>query len=203
MVSRDEQQEVDEEKQEEVKKSDEEVLLDFIRTDFGPETEIKNQTLSEQNIDSPKDSSMLDDDDHTITVKCQAEANDSESYKIPSGSNSKSTKSVAGSRTNHQEESTDFIHSSNITKVYNLEEEEIMAEEEKVDVAGGDEGGEVEILEEVKSGETRREGRIDRSSEGRGAPRWASTDQRYVKVKLDTKSITKEILNRMWCDPGT
>ena len=75
-----------------------------------------------------------------------------------------------------------------------------------MDVAGGDEGGEVEILEEVKSGETRREGRRDRreeddkSSEGRGAPRWDGTDKRYVMVKLDTKPITKEILNRMWCD---
>ena len=43
---------------------------------LGPETEIENLTLSELNIDSPKDSFMSDDDDHTIIVKCQAEAND-------------------------------------------------------------------------------------------------------------------------------
>ena len=118
---------------------------------------------------------------------------------IPGGSNSKSTKSVAGSTTNHQEESIDFVLSSNITKVYDLEDEKVTAGEEKVDGASGDEGGEVEILEEVKSEETRREGRRDRreeddkSSEGHRAPRWAGTNQRYVKVKLNTKPLTKEI----------
>ena len=70
---------------------------------------------------------------------------------------------------------------------------------EKVDGAGGDERGEVEILEEVKPGERGREGRRDRkeednkSSEGRGAPRWAGTDQPYVKVKLEIKPRSEEI----------
>ena len=96
---------------------------------------------------------MLDDDDYTIKVKCQAEANDSESYETPSGSNSKSTKSDDGSTLIHQEESLDFVLSSNITKVYNQEEEEVMAGEEKVEGAGGDGKGEVEFLEEVKAGE--------------------------------------------------
>ena len=68
-----------------------------------------------------------------------------------------------------------------------------------MDGEGGDERGEVEILEEVKPGEMRREGRRDRreeddeSSEGRGASRWAGTDQRYVKVNLEIKPRTKEI----------
>ena len=190
-VSRDENQEVDEEKQEEMQKSDEEVLRDFVGTDYGPEIENEKQTLSELNIDSPKDNSMSDDDDPTTKVKCQAEANDSESYKTPSGSNSKSTKSVDGSTLMHLEESLDFILSSNITKVYNQEEEEVTAGEEKVDGAGGDGKGEVEFLEELKAGEGEREGRRDRreedneGSEGRGAPRWASKDHHYVKSKKE------------------
>ena len=48
----------------------------------------------------------------------------------------------------------------------------------------------------MKQGETRREGRRDRreedddSNEGRGAPRGAGMDHRYVKVKLDTCGVT-------------
>ena len=90
------------------------------------------------------------------------------------------------------------ILSSKTTQVYELEEEEVTAGEEKVDGAGGDDRGEVEIVEEVTSEETRREGRRDmredddKSSEGRGATRWVSTDERYVKVKLDTKPVTKD-----------
>ena len=47
----------------EVQKSDEEVLLNFIGTDYSPEIKIEKRTLSELNIDSPKDNPMSDDDD--------------------------------------------------------------------------------------------------------------------------------------------
>ena len=139
-----------------------EVIRDFIRTNSGPPTEIENQTLSELNIDSPKDSFMSDKNDSTITVKCQAEASDYEVTKPQAGSNNSSTKSIAGSTTDHQTESVDIILSSKTTQAYELEEEEVRAGEEKVDGAGGDDGGEVEIVEEVTPEGTRREGRKDR-----------------------------------------
>ena len=180
----------------------EEVICDFLRTNSGPATEIENQTLSELNIDSPKDSFMSDENEFTITVKCQAEASDSEVTKSQAESNNNSTKSIAGSTTDHQEESVDIILSSKTTQVYELEEEEVTAGEEKVDGAGGDDEGEVEIVEEVTSEETRREGRRDRrddddkSSEGRGAIRWASTDQHYVKANIEQLQRDSDKLKR-------
>ena len=145
-----------------MKISSEEVICDFIQTHSGPAIEIENQTLSELNIDSPKDSFMSDENDSTITVKCQAEASDSEVTKPPAWSKNNSAKSIAGSTTDHQAESFDVILSSKTTQVYKLEEEEVTAGEEKVDGAGGDDGGEVEIVEEVTPEGTRKEGRKDR-----------------------------------------
>ena len=127
-VSHDKHGEVDKEKQEE--KSDEDKICEFIGTDYSLEIKNEKQNPSELNIDSPKDNSMSDDDDYTIKVKCQAEANDFESYEIPSGSNNKSTKPDDGSTKIHQEESLDPVLSSNIAMVYNEEEEEVMAGEE-------------------------------------------------------------------------
>ena len=120
---------------------------------------------------------MSDDDDYTIKVKCQAEANDYESYEIPSGSNSKSTKPDEVSTKVHQEESLDPVLSSNIAMVYNQGEEEVMAGEEQVEGAEGGGKGEVVFLEEVKVGEGERERRRDtreeddKGSEGHGGHR--------------------------------
>ena len=174
-VSHDEHKEVDEEKQEE--KSDEDKIREFIGTDYSPEIKIEKQNLSELNIDSPKDNSMSEDDAYTIKVKCQAEADDSESYKIPSGSNSKSTKPDEGSTKIHQEESLDPVLSSNISLVYNQGEDKVMAGEEQVEAAEGGGKGEVVFLKEVKVGEGKRERRRDtreeddQGSEGRGGHR--------------------------------
>ena len=43
----------------------------------------------------------------------------------------------------------------------------------------------------LKEGRRDRRDDDDKSSEDREATRWASTDKRYAKVKLDTKAITE------------
>ena len=83
-------EEVSHEDQEE--RSDEDKIRDFIGPDYRDKTDGENQNLSELNINSPKESSMSDDNNSTPKVKCQADANDSESYEISEGSNFNSTK---------------------------------------------------------------------------------------------------------------
>ena len=133
---------------------------------------------------------MSDNDDCTTKVKCQAEAHDSESYEIPDGSNSNSTKPDDGGRQIHQEESLGPVLSSNIAMVYTEEEEEVMAGEEQGEGAEGGRGEEVVFLEEVKVGEGKMEGRKDtrdedkEGSEDSGGHMLAGTDLRYKEVKL-------------------
>ena len=131
---------------------------------------------------------MLDKNDANITVKCQAQASDSEVTKTHTGSNNNSTKSIAGSTTGHQAESLDSILSSKTAQVYDQEEDEVMVGKEQEDGAGGEDRGEVEITGEWTAGtrKERRKARRDaagKSSEDPGAMPMASK-----KVKTDTKN---------------
>ena len=139
---------------------------------------------------------MSDDDGSTTKVKCQAKAHDSESYKIPEGSNYNSTKPDNGGTLIHQEESPEPVLSSTIATVYTEEEEEVMAGEEQGEGAEGGRGEDVVFLEEVKVGEEEMERRRDtreedkEGSKDRLGHRLAGTDRCYKEVKL------------RWCNPG-
>ena len=72
---------------------------------------------------------MSDDDDSTPKVKCQADANDSESYEISEGSNFNSTKPDTGSTVIYQDESPEPLLSSTIATFQ--EEEVVLVGEEQ------------------------------------------------------------------------
>ena len=172
--------EVSQDDQEEM--SGEELLRNFIGSDFRDPTENEDQNLSELNINSPKDP-MSDDDDSTQNLESQANANDSESCEISQESNYNSTKSIHESTLNYQEESFEHLLSSTTTEL--PEEEIILAEGGEGEEKGGEE--EVVYVKEVRGGEEeqerRKSTREEEGSEAREGHPVATTDFRCKEVR--------------------
>ena len=176
-------EEVSQDNQEEM--SGEEILRNFIGSDFRHPIENEDQNFSELNINSPKDL-MSDDDDSTPNLESQANANDSESCENSQESNYNSTKPIDGSTLKYQDESFEHLLSSTTTA---LPEEEIVL---IVGEEGEEEGVEEEVVcvKEVKGGEEEQERRKSTREEGSSETREghpvANTDFRYNEVKIET-----------------
>ena len=129
---------------------------------------------------------MSDDDESTPKVKFQAEANNSESYKISQESNYNSIKPNTGSTVIYQDESPEPLLSSTIATFQ--EEEVVLVGEGQEEGAEGGGGEEVVCVKEVKVGEEeqdrRKNTREEESSKARGGHRMASTDLRCKEVKV-------------------
>ena len=175
---------------EEEKRSSEEVITFIEVRDPSDPLNLNHKTnFSDLAINSPKDTTMLDDDDTKLNEKCQAKAADSPVKKSASGSNNN------GSTKGHQAESIINEPASDTAKVYEQEEEKEESssetgEEEDDEVT---EVGEVEITKEVMGGgkeEEKKEGKEAGAKKSRtpGADLMASRDNRYREVIVEKKS---------------